>query len=114
MESSLTNPTSLTAFLYGTMCLNGMKIYPDSWEVLDKAVKARNFKFLDDKNGEASGFLTWHIEDNKIWVMNLTIFERKRSGVDLFHLRKFFRDKYPGYKFGWHNDRRVELFEIVK
>ena len=96
----------LTSFLYGTMKLNGMRLYPDSWETLEKAVRLKYYKFLDDKNGVCSGFLTWNIDGGKIWVNNLTIFPPKRGQVDLFYLRNFFREKYPGFKFGWHNDKK--------
>lgn len=102
---------SLTSFLFAIMKLNGMAIYPDTLETLERAVRLKYYKFLIDKSGEASGFLTWELEGEKIWVMNLTIFPNKRGIVDLFHLRTFFRDKYPGSKFGWHNDKRLSLIE---
>lgn len=103
----------LTSFLFGLMRLNGMAIYEDSWDTLERAVSLKRYLFLNDEDGIASGFLTWNIDSNKIWVNNLTIFPAKRGKVNLIFLRKFFRDKYPGYKFGWHNDRHIRLIEKV-
>jgi len=64
--------------------------------------------------GNDIGFLTW-IETYKfgkryIYLNNLWIDSKYRRTLKMFHLREFFRKKFPGALFYWHRDKKNKFF----
>lgn len=92
-----------------TMVDAGMVINPGTLASLKEAIEEDNIYFFD-KNGEASGFVTWFLEGNVLEVNNLCLFE---SGINkLFELRKFFHTKYPNLtRVKWHDDKKGKDIE---
>ncbi len=97
-----------------TMVENEMKINPGTLDSLREAIESNNIYFFD-KDGEASGFVTWFMDGDDLEINNLCLFE---SGIHkLYELRDFFHRKYPSLsKVKWwdHKHNREVNYVVGK
>lgn len=88
----------------------------ESLNMLKYSVVKGWFKFLNDKEGNRIGFVTYIYDENdhRLTVTNLCIMKGNERKFRLFSLRRMFKEEFGKIDAcDWHNDRRQKFNKFI-